>query len=87
MRCKPYDGRQKILSGLLDIFHVDNLPLDQLFVKLMSAQNSDIIKPVVQFNSTAYYTIRDNVTWLRCMLCVLRWMSLTYMILCITDVT
>ena len=37
----------------------------------MSAQDyDDIIKPVVQFVSTAY-TIRYNVKWLRWMLCII----------------
>ena len=55
-------------------FDVDNLPPDQLFVKLMSAQDyDDIIKPVVQFVSTAY-TIRYNVKWLRWMLCIITYL-------------
>ena len=61
MHCKLYDSlRVDFFSNISDIFEIDNLPLDQLFIKLMSAQDYDIVKCVVRFASTAY-TIRDKV--------------------------
>ena len=78
MTCMITTVKNSSLISRIFFINVDNLPPDQLFVKLMSAQDYDIIKPVVQFISAAY-TILDNVKWLRCMLCMLRWTSLTYL--------
>ncbi len=61
MRCKLYEcERKKLLSSLSDFLDIDNLPPDQLFITLMSSQEYDIVKTIVQFTSTAY-EIRNNV--------------------------
>ena len=45
MRCKLYDRhREKLFSGISEMFDIDNLSLDQLFITLLSSQEYDIVQ-------------------------------------------